>query len=249
MGTDRNPAGSVEPGEGQFMTTHWSVVLAAGGQQTVDADEALARLCQIYWPPIYTYLRRQGLSVHDAEDGTQGFFAQLLSRNAFASANPGRGRFRNFLLASLRHFLADAHAREAAAKRGGGLPAVELCIAAAEAMTAAQGLSGLTPDQCYDRTWALTLLERVLNRVGEECVRSNRGELFHQLREHVWGQADIPYREIATRVELSENNVRLIAHRLRQRFRELLRMEVAHTVASPEEIDAEIRHLAELPSP
>jgi len=247
MANQRKPAGSGEPKEGHFVTTHWSVVLEAGRERMVDAKQALGRLCETYWPPIYSYLRRQGLNVQDAEDCTQGFFTSLLSHHAFARADPERGRFRSFLLTALRHYQADVRVREIALKRGGPNPAIVLDRALAEGRWPGAGQEALTPEQLYELRWALTLLETTLEQLARDFTRTGRADFFAELKGYVWGQqVNTPYRVIAARFGLSESAVRVTVHRLRQRFRELLRLEVAQTVARPEEIDEELHHLAEV---
>jgi len=247
MANQRNPDGLPRPKEGHFVTTHWSVVLEAGGEQATDAEQALARLCETYWPPIYSFLRRQGLNVQDAEDCTQGFLATLLSRHAFARADPERGRFRSYLLTALRHYLSDIRGRESSLKRGGHHPAVVLDRARAEGAWLAGGQESVTPERLYELRWATTLLETTLEHLARDFTRTGRADFFAELKGYVWGQqVNTPYRLIAERFGLSESAVRVTVHRLRQRFRELLRMEVAHTVARPEEIDEELRHLVEV---
>ena len=238
-------AGDAPARNATFATTHWSVVLAADQTQTPDADQALARLCQTYWLPIYSFLRRHGSAPEDAEDLTQGFFARLLAKDYFSHANPDRGRFRTFLLSSLRHFLADAHDRQSAAKRGGGKRPLTLDLDGAETALGQQPIDALTPERLYEKRWALTLIEVVLDRLGEDFAHAGRIEFFAELKGYVWGeQTTTPYRDIAARFGLTENAVRVTVHRLRKRFRELLRLEIAHTVTQPEEIDDEIRYLA-----
>ncbi len=230
-----------------FATTHWSVVLSArsGHIPTLDAEQALAQLCQTYWLPIYTFLRRRGSGPEDAEDLTQGFFARLLAKDYFSHADPARGRFRSFLLTSLEHFLSDARDRHDAAKRGGGLSTLRLDTRKAEQALEEQAIDTLTPERLYEQRWAYAVVETVLERLGQEFARTARAEFFAELRGYIWGeQATTPYRDIASRFGITEGAVRVTLYRLRKRFRELLRLEVAQTVSKPEEVEDEIRHLA-----
>ncbi len=239
--------GSAQARSVGFETTHWSVVLSArsGHNPALDAEQALTQLCKTYWLPIYSFVRRRNYTSVDAEDLTQGFFARLLAKDSFSHADPARGRFRNFLLTSLENFLSDARDWKNAAKRGGGLRPLALNSQKAELALKEQAMDTLTPERLYERRWALTVLETVLERLGEEFAHTSRVEFFAELKGYIWGeQARTPYPEIATRFGMSESAVRVTVHRLRKRFRELLRLEVAHTVNNPEEIDDEIRHLA-----
>ena len=233
------------PAAGVFATTHWSVVLAAGKSGTPDAHAALERLCQTYWPPLYAFLRRFGCSPEDAQDLTQDLFAHFLEKDYFGRADPQRGRFRTFLLTSLRHYLRDAHDQRTAAKRGGRAHVLSLDRERAERGYAAEPVEHATPERVFEKRWATILLENVLAQVGAEFARTGKREFFDQLKGFVWGeQGTTPVRQIATQFGASESAVKVTVHRLRQRFRELLRLEIAHTVTQPEEIDEEIRYLA-----
>ena len=236
-----------------FVTTHWSVVLAAGrGTDTSRARDALARLCQTYWHPLYAYVRRLGYSPHDAQDLTQEFFARLLAKNYLAGADESRGRFRSFLLASFKHFLANEWDKARAQKRGGGQIPIPIDAAAAE--TACQ-LGGFyintvepadpaTADKAFERRWALTLLDQVLRRLRCEYESSGRTELFEQLKPTLTeASRSVKYAEMASRLGTTEGAVKVAVHRLRQQYRELLRAEIAETVSGPDEVDDELRNL------
>lgn len=229
-----------------FATTHWSVVLAAGNRGTPDAQAALERLCQMYWPPLYAFLRRYGRTPEDAEDETQDFFAHFLEKECFGRADPQRGRFRTFLLTCFQHYLRDAHEQRITAKRGGPARVLSLDRERAERGYAAEPAEHVTPERLFEKRWATTLLENVLAQLGGEFARTGKREFFDQLKGFVWGeQGTTPVRQIATQFGVSESAVKVTVHRLRQRFRELLRLEIAHTVTRPEEIDDEIRYLAQ----
>jgi RNA polymerase sigma-70 factor (ECF subfamily) len=237
---------SSEVGEGRrvFVTTHWSVVLTAGRSDTTRARAALEQLCRNYWHPLYAYVRRAGYSREEAQDLTQEFFARLLAQNTVARADPARGRFRSFLLASLKHFLVNEWERAHAQKRGGYAQFLALDYDTAETRWVQPVAPGDTPDRAFDRQWALALLDVVLGRVRKEYADSGRDELFVGLKDTLTGgRSEIPYRELAARLGLSEGAVKVAAHRLRQRYRELLREEIASTVAGPEEVKEELKHL------
>lgn len=227
-----------------FVTTQWSAVLAAGHSDTTHARTALEQLCRQYWPPLYAYVRRAGRTREEAEDLTQEFFARLLAQNTVARADPARGRFRSFLLASLKHFLANEWDKATARKRGGGAQLLPLEFDTAETRCTQPVAPGDTPDRAFDRQWALTLLDVVLGRLRQEYAGAGREDLFLGLKDTLaGGRAEIPYRDLGVRLALSEGAVKVAAHRLRQRYRELLRLEIANTVAAPEEVEEELRQL------
>ena len=239
-------SGTQTPGApaGCFVTTHWSVVLTAGRSDTTRARAALEQLCRNYWQPLYAYVRRTGHSREEAEDLTQAFFARLLAQNTVARADPARGRFRSFLLASLKHFLANEWEKARAQKRGGGAQLIPLAFDTAETRCAQPAAPGDSPDRAYDRQWALALLDVVLGRVRQEYTDSGRDEIFVGLKDTLsGGRSEIPYRELAAQLGMSEGAVKVAAHRLRHRYRELLREEIANTVAGPEEVEEELRQL------
>lgn len=227
-----------------FSTTHWSVVLAAGHGSVTSATEALEKLCRTYWFPLYAFARRQGNSPEDAQDLTQDFFSRLLEKNYLAKADPERGRFRTFLLGSLKNFLINEWKREGRLKRGGGLEFVSIDTNAAEEWFAAEASHESNPDAEYETRWAVTLVEQALTVLRQEFNAADKTMLFDELRGFIWGdKSGASYAEIGTRLDLSEGAVKMAVHRLRERFRELLRMEVAQTVARPEDVDDELRHL------
>ncbi|MBI2929871.1 MAG: sigma-70 family RNA polymerase sigma factor [Verrucomicrobia bacterium] len=236
------------PGPGwEFATTHWSVVLAAGDPAAPRATEALEQLCRAYWYPLYAYVRRAGHSVEDAQDLTQQFFARLLEKNYFALANRERGRFRSFLLTSLKNFLANEYHRETRLKRGGGQALVWLDSADAEQRFASEPIDADTPETLYEQRWALTLLEAALSRLREEYTASGRGPLFDLLKPYVWGEKNAAtYSEIAAQLDLTEEAVKKAVQRMRQRFRDLLRAEIAQTVTTVGEVEEELRHLIQV---
>jgi RNA polymerase sigma-70 factor (ECF subfamily) len=227
-----------------FVTTHWSLVLAAGRTDTTRAQDALAKLCQTYWYPLYAYVRRRGFSPHDAEDLTQGFFAQLLHGNHLEKAQRERGRFRGFLLASLNHFISDEWDRMRAKKRGGGQAPISLNAEAAESRYRLEPPDTLTAERTYERRWALTLLDTVLQALEREHELAGKRAPFDELRFCLTGErSKLPYAELAVRLGMSEAAVKVAVYRLRQRYRELLRAEIANTVSSPEEVEDELQHL------
>jgi RNA polymerase sigma-70 factor (ECF subfamily) len=220
------------------------VVLAAGGGDEARAHAALARLCQTYWYPLYAFVRRRGYGPEDAQDLTQGFFAHLLERHGLARANPGRGRFRSFLLASLRHFLANERERATARKRGGGRTLVPWDAASAETRYGLEPADPVTPETVFERNWALALLEQVLKRLEKEQAAAGKAVQFNHLRDFLMGDLEAPsYAELASVLGTGADALRATVHRLRLRFRALLREEVAHTLHTPVEVEEEIRHL------
>ena len=227
-----------------FVTTHWSVVLSAGRSDTPRAHHALERLCQTYWFPLYAYVRRRGHSPEDAQDLTQEFFARLLEGNRVRTADQQKGRFRSFLLAGLNNFLADEWDKSRAQKRGGGLRTVPLQLDTAETRYGSEPVDHVTPEQSFERRWALTLLDDVLKRLGEEHEREGKADLFAALNPCLVGdRTSQPYLELAQRLGTTESAMKSAVHRLRRRYRQLLREEIANTVASPDEVDDELRHL------
>ena len=228
----------------QFTTTHWSVVLAAGQRELPQAAEALERLCRTYWYPLYVYVRRQGKSPEDAQDLTQDFFCRLLEKNYLAKADRDRGRFRTFLLGSMNNFLVNEWRRAGRLKRGGGVEFLSIDTDAAEDRYAAEPAKDSNPDAAYEQRWAVTLIEQVLAALSQEFKAADKARLFEELKGFIWGdKSTASYAEIAGHLNLTEGSVKVAVHRLRQRFRELLRAEVAHTVARPEDVNDELRHL------
>lgn len=227
-----------------FLTTHWSVVLSAQDPSSPRSGEALGTLCRTYWYPLYAYVRRLGRGPADAEDLTQGFFARLLEKDYLKSATREKGRFRTFLLTALKCYLSDEWDRQHAKKRGGFAPVVSIDHEQAESRFAAEPAHNLQPDVLFDRQWAVTLLQRTLSRLHEEYAASGRARLFELLQNSLTrDEAALSYAEMAARLKLTEAAVKMAAHRLRARYREILRAEIAETVSSPEEVEEEIRHL------
>jgi RNA polymerase sigma factor (sigma-70 family) len=227
-----------------FATTRWSMVLAAGHSSVPGAQEALEKLCRAYWYPLYVYVRRQGQSPQDAQDLTQEFFARLLEKKYLRLADPERGKFRAFLLKSLQHFLVNEWEKARAQKRGGGQSVIHLDAEIAESRYAAEPVQALTLDQAYEKRWAVTLIETVVARLRESYSSDGRLPVFEDLKRFIWGeQAPLSYAEAAAQLGLSEGAVKVAVHRLRARYRELLRAEIAETVATPGEVDEELEHL------
>ena len=228
----------------RFTTTHWSVVLLAGQADSPHATDALEKLCRTYWYPLYVYVRRQGNSPEDAQDLTQNFFSRLLEKNYFAKADPDRGKFRTFLLRSMKNFLVNEWKRAGRVKRGGDLTFLSIDANVAEDRYGAEPANQSNPDAAYEQRWAVTLIEQVLTALRQEFNAADKARLFEELKGFIWGdKSTASYAEIAGHLNLTEGTVKVAVHRLRQRFRQLLRAEVAHTVARPEDVDGELRHL------
>ena len=237
-------ASKAVPRDRHFQTTHWSIVLAAGRNSSPNSSEALASLCQTYWYPLYAYARRRVNDAHEAQDLTQGFFAQLLEKNYIAAAEPERGKFRAFLLTSFKNFLANEWDKARALKRGGGKAPIPLDFESGESRFSLEPTDDLTPDRLYEKQWALTLLTHVLGQLREESVRAGKEQQFEHLKEFITGPA-LPggYTEAAGRLDMTEGAAKVAAHRLRRRYRDLLRAEISQTVYDPSEVDDEIRSL------
>ena len=241
--SDVKSNGAAAPRAGEwFATTHWSVVLAAGQQALPQAAEALENLCRAYWYPLYAFVRRRGYSPEDAQDLTQGFLASLLSTPALGSVHPTKGRFRSFLLASLNHFLANEWDKARTLKRGGGQPAISLDTA--ETRYRAEPSENMSPDRIFERQWALTLLAQVTAHLRDDYHAAGKGPLFDALQIYLSGDKGLPpYRETADKLGVSLDALKKAVERLRQRYGELLRQEIAQTVSGPGEVDEEIRYL------
>jgi RNA polymerase sigma factor (sigma-70 family) len=228
----------------RFATTRWSLVLDAGTALTPRGHEALATLCELYWYPLYSYLRRRGHAAEDAQDLTQGFFTRLLEKQALHVVDRSRGRFRSFLLASLDHYVANEWDRGRAQKRGGGTPPISLDAAIAEDRYVREPVDPLTPERIFDRNWALAVLDRVLNRLRAELHEAGKDNLFENLKVYLTGeQAAGSYQEVGAGLGLSEGALKVAVHRLRRRYRALLYDEIAQTVATPEEVELELQYL------
>jgi RNA polymerase sigma factor (sigma-70 family) len=228
-----------------FAATRWTMVLAAAGRKSGAARRrALEELAQAYWYPLYAFIRRQGHPAAQAEDLTQEFFARLLEKKALASVDREKGKFRSFLLASVKNFLANEWDKSQTLKRGGGKPLVALDALDAEARYALEPADRLTPDRLFERRWALAVLDLVLARLQQEYVDRGDAATFEALKSSLTGEADGPtYGTIAQRLGMTEGAVKVAAHRLRKRYREFLRDEIVQTVADPDLVDDEIRHL------
>jgi RNA polymerase sigma-70 factor (ECF subfamily) len=234
---------SGQQGGAAFTTTHWSIVLEAQGESPA-AQEALEKLCRIYWRPIFAFLRRQGMPPEEAEDITQGFFAELLERRSLSAVRKEKGRLRSFLLGGLKYFLANEERRAMAVKRGKGQRPIPLEELRAGERIETEPADPMTPDQIYERRWALTVLERVLSRLKEEYLAADNAALFDSLKQLLPDEPGSPSQaEIAARLGMSENAVRQAFYRFRQRYQSLLREEIANTVATPGDIEDELRHL------
>lgn len=227
-----------------FTTTHWSVILNAQDPASPLAAAALEKLCRAYWYPLYLYVRRQGENEESAKDLTQEFFARLLKRNDLALVRREKGKFRSFLLASLKHFLADEWDKARAQKRGGDLTFVSLDDSTGEERYRLEPVDRMDAEKLYERRWALTLLDTARARLGQEYLADGKSSLYEHLKIFEAGDKNAPsYDEAAAELGLTASAVKSAVFRLRRRFRQLVREEVANTVASPEEIDAEIRYL------
>lgn len=227
-----------------FVTTRWTHVLAAGRKSSPQADVALEELCRIYWYPLYAYVRRHGRSKEDAEDLTQAFFERFLQKNYLEGLSAERGRFRAFLLASLKHFLANEWDRAGRQKRGAHAAHLSLDWRDADTRYQLDLRDDLSPDKLYDRAWAVALLERVVGRLRDECAADGKAELFTQLKPLLMAdKTTISYPQASAALGITEEAARVAVHRLRRRYRELLREEVAQTLAEPAQVEEEMRAL------
>lgn len=237
-----NPSG--RPSQRSFPTTHWSRVVVAGDPEAPRARELLAALCDAYWYPLYAYARRRGHAPEQAQDLTQDFFAHVLEKGLLAHADPGRGRFRSFLLAVYAHYLSNRRDYERAGKRGGGRTAFPIDTSDAEGRYDRELVSELSPERIFDRSWALTLLGRVLDQLRREYDDAGRAATFEALYGHLTEDSQgVAHATIAASLGISEGAARVAAHRLRRRYGVLLRLEIAATVDDPDEVDDEIRDL------
>jgi len=229
---------------GRFLTTHWSVVQAAAGPKDSQCRQALETLCQTYWFPVYAYLRRCGHHQDAAEDYTQGFFTRLLEKDGLRLADPERGRFRSFLLTALKYFIANEEDKRRTLKRGGAHAILSLDLAEAEGRYAVQPAQSASPERVFERSWALTILDRAVARLQHELEQRHKGTLFKQLKGYMVVDRDtVPYQTVAQELGMTENAVKVAVHRLRRRYRELLRDEIAQTVSDEAQIDEEVGNL------
>jgi RNA polymerase sigma factor (sigma-70 family) len=231
------------PGASQFPTTRWTLVVAAGDPRRKEARSALVALCENYWYPLYAYLRRRGYPADQAQDLTQEFFMRMLEGRYLDRADPEKGRFRSFLLTSLKFFVADEGDRNRAYKRGGGA-VLPLEFSSGEERYQREPAHDETPERIFERRWALSVLDRVVERLREEFVHHGRPEHFERLKVFLLGQSDAPYATLAREMNTSEGALKVAIHRLRKRYRELFRQEIADTVADPAEVESELRYLA-----
>ena len=230
-------------GSPEFRTTHWSAVLAAREGDAPESQRALEQLCARYWFPLYAFVRRQGHEPHEAQDFTQEFFAQFLQKDYLKDVSAEKGRFRSFLLAAMKHFLANEWHRRHRLKRGGGNPVLPQDGEDLETLCAGILLDHETPECLYERRWAMTVLQRVVDQLRGEYLRAGKAAMFDELKEFLTEKKGTPHQEMAGRHGISVSAVGVAIHRLRQRYRELLREEIARTVGATEDIDDEIRHL------
>jgi RNA polymerase sigma-70 factor (ECF subfamily) len=228
----------------EFVTTRWSQVLAAGLNSSAESEQALSHLCRTYWYPLYAFIRRSGHSPHDAEDLTQGFFAQVLEKNVFRGVAPGRGKFRSFLLASLRNFMANERDRHHTVKRGGKYTLVSLDDESAEDRYRCEPFHEATPEKLFEQSWSLTVIDAALRHLRDEYAAAGKSEMFEALQDRLIGAEDSQsYADLAAKLRMPEGALRMTVLRLRRHFGYLLRTEIAHTVGSPAEIEEELRHL------
>lgn len=233
----------------RFVTTRWSLILQAKDRPVSGANEALADLCRGYWYPIYVLIRRQSRDCHEAQDFTQGFFTRLLEKDFLGDVDPARGRFRAFLLAAVNHFLSNERAKERAIKRGGRRRVVSFNANSfdwdsGESKFLLEPSHQLTPERLFERQWALALLERVLCRLRDEQAEAGKLKPFEVLQPFLsLDRESINYADVAVALDMTESSVRVAAHRLRKRYRELLRDEISQTVVKPEDVEDELKYL------
>lgn len=240
-------SGGSEAGVGTFAATHWSVVLALGQEDSPKFTAAFEKLCRAYWYPLYAHIRQRGHSPEDAQDLTQSFFLHLLERRPFAGLHPSKGRFRSFLLAALKFFLADQRDHRLALKRGGGREVVSIDAREAEARYGLESVDSRSPDRLFERRWALALLEQVTAHLASHYADNGQAELFRHLEPFlVEGTCAKSYAAVGDELHLSEAAVSKAVQRLRHRYGQLFREEIAHTLANPAEVEDELRHLREV---
>ena len=243
MTSEHSTPATSSPGD-IFATTHWTVVLAAGKRHSPQADVALEELCRSYWFPLYAYVRRRGHSKEDAEDLTQEFFTRFLGKNYLEGLSSERGRFRAFLLAALKNFLANEWDRAHRQKRGGGITPLSLDWQTADTQFQIADTTGPSPEKAFDREWALALLAKVIERLRAECEAEGRGKQFAELKIFLTaGKGELSHADAAKTLDMDEGAVRVAVHRLRKRYRQLLRDEIAQTLADAADVDEEMRAL------
>jgi RNA polymerase sigma factor (sigma-70 family) len=245
--TRGNSANSDKASQARFATTRWSVVLTAQDKQSSQCHQAMDGLCRTYWYPLYAFVRRQGCTADEAADFTQGFFARCLEKDWLDTVDQNKGRFRSFLLAAMKHYMSNERARQRAKKRGGGKRIFSLDIETAETRYKIEPETTTTPEQLFERQWALALLDTVLKDLQDQYQDEGKLEMFDSLKPCLTGQtSSLPYGELAQKLQCTEGAVRVIVHRLKKRYRDLLRQHIAHTVATPEDVDAEMQHLRKI---
>ena len=227
-----------------FSTTKWSMILAARDGSPSESEQALSALCEAYWYPLYAFVRLQGYKPEEAQDLTQAYFVRLLEKNYLQEVEPSAGRFRSFLMVTMKHFLSNERQKEQALKRGGGVVKISLDAEDAEQRFRSEPADRLTPEEVYDRRWALTVLGRVLEVLRQEYVDAGKSDRFDLLKGYLTGEEPrVRYREVAAELEMNEPAVRTAVRRMRQRFGKLLWDEIAETVANPDGVGDEVRHL------
>lgn len=234
-----------EPGRAFFATTRWSVVLHAGDEESTDRERALATLCETYWYPLYAFLRREGAKPEDAQDLTQGFFAKFLEKNYLRSVKKERGRFRSYLLGALKHYRANERDKARAQKRGGGGTPLSLDFIDAEERYKLEPADDVDAEHLFERQWALTLVDATLARLRTEFEEKDKAHVYDRLKGALTGGDEGTYVEAGADLGMKENAVKVTVHRMRKRFGELLRVEVAHTVDSSDDVEQEIQRLFE----
>jgi RNA polymerase sigma-70 factor (ECF subfamily) len=233
------------PGPREFATTHWSLVVAAKPDEASEtrARKALEELCRAYWYPLYAFVRYRGYSSDDSQDLTQAFFTRIIETGGFASADPERGRFRSYLLGAMKHFLANEWHRAQTQKRGGQVQFVEWDALDPEARYAGAPKQPDNPEQLFDREWAVEITGGALQTLLDEMEQAGKGKLFDALKGSLTGEDELPREEIAARLDMSTDAVKVAVHRLRQRYRKLLRTAIAETVSNEADLDDEMRYL------
>jgi RNA polymerase sigma factor (sigma-70 family) len=226
-----------------FVTTHWTLVLAAGGADCPKAQEALSKLCRAYWYPVYAFVRRCGVDAHTAQDHTQEFFARLIEKNALERIHPEKGRFRSFLLASVKNFLSNEREHRDAVKRGGRFTFVSWDEQTAEARYTSEPADCMSPDRIFERRWAMVVIDAVHRKIREDYAAAHKAHLFDAIQCYLSPVEAVCYSALATQLGMTEGAVRVCVHRLRQHFGQTLRSEIANTVTDPADIEDELRHL------
>jgi len=243
MESDKSKQPSSMVGDDRFATTHWSLVVAAGKRQLPNGESALAELCETYWYPLYAYVRRRGYSAADAQDLTQGFFATLLDKEYLNDADQDRGRFRSFLITALKRYVSKQRERENAQKRGGNRRRLSLDFEVGESHYRIEPSHEATPERIFERRWALTVLDIALRKLRQDYDATEKRRLFDSLKVFLTGETGSTYKQIAEEHDMPEGAVKASVHRLRNKYRELIRAEIAQTVADPGDVDDELRSL------